>query len=89
MNIYVGNLDFKVEENDLKVVFEEYGSVEEVRIIKDKYNGRSRGFGFVVMNNDDEAKMAISELHEASYENRNLIVNEARNKEDNRGKRSY
>ena len=78
MNIYVGNLDFKVNENDLKGIFEEYGSVSEIKIITDKYNGRSKGFGFVSMENDSEAKKAISELNGATLENREIIVNEAR-----------
>ena len=58
MNIYVGNLDYKVEEGDLKEIFEEYGSVSSAKIIVDKFNGRSKGFGFVTMDNDAEAKKA-------------------------------
>jgi RNA recognition motif-containing protein len=82
MNIYVGNLDFKVDENDLKGIFEEYGSVTEAKIIIDKYSGKSKGFGFVVMDNNNEAKQAISELSGASLENRKIIVNEARIKKE-------
>jgi RNA recognition motif-containing protein len=78
MNIYVGNLDFKVNENDLEEVFEEYGTVSSSRIITDKYSGRSKGFGFVTMENLDEANKAIHELNGANYENRNMVVNEAK-----------
>ena len=78
MNIYVGNLDFKVDEEDLKGIFEEYGNVSEAKIITDKYNGRSKGFGFVVMDNVKDAKIAISELSGATLKNRQIVVNEAR-----------
>jgi RNA recognition motif-containing protein len=80
MNIYVGNLDFKVNENDLKEVFEEYGEVNSSKIITDKYSGRSKGFGFVEMENDDDAKKAIDKLNGATYESREMVVNEARPK---------
>jgi len=80
MNIYVGNLDYKVTEDDLKGVFEECGTVEEVKIITDKYTQRSKGFGFIVMNNDDEAKAAIDKLNGVTLGDRELAVNEARPK---------
>ena len=80
MNIYVGNLDYKVNEDDLMEIFKEYGGVSSCRIITDKYNGRSKGFGFVEMEDQDQAKKAISELNGASYENRDMIVNEAKPK---------
>jgi len=80
MNIYVGNLDFKVDENDLKGIFEEYGPVEQVKIIKDKYSGHSKGFGFVTMNDIDSAKKAIEELNGGTLENREITVNVAREK---------
>jgi RNA recognition motif-containing protein len=83
MNIYVGNLDYKVEEADLKKVFEEYGAITSSKIITDKYTGRSKGFGFVAMENQAEAKHAIEELNGASYENRTMVVNEARPKKEN------
>jgi len=83
MNIYVGNLDFKVTENDLKEIFEKYGEVSSSKIITDKYSGRSKGFGFVDMENTTEAKKAIDKLNGASYANRELVVNEARPKKDN------
>ncbi len=80
MNIYVGNLDFKVNENDLQELFDEYGTVSSAKIISDKFSGRSKGFGFVTMDNDDEAKKAISELNGTVYSNRDLVVNEAKPK---------
>ncbi len=78
MNIYVGNLNFKVKENDLKEIFEEYGEVSSAKIITDKYSGKSRGFGFVTMDDDEDANKAISELNGASFEEREMVVNEAR-----------
>jgi len=82
MNIYVGNLDFKVNENDLEKVFEEYGAVSSAKIITDKYSGRSKGFGFVTMENQDEAQKAIEELNGATLGNRDMVVNEARPKKE-------
>ncbi|WP_073173318.1 RNA recognition motif domain-containing protein [Tangfeifania diversioriginum] len=83
MNIYVGNLDFKVEEQDLQEVFEEYGTVTEAKIISDKFTGRSRGFGFVTMENKEEANKAITDLNGAVYEDRDMVVNEARPRKSN------
>ena len=83
MNIYVGNLDYRVNENDLKGIFEEYGTVETVKIISDKFSGRSKGFGFVTMENDSEATKAISELNGAVLEKREMVVNEARPRKTN------
>ena len=83
MNIYVGNLSFKVEETELSKLFEEYGDVSSVKIITDKYSGRSKGFGFVVMDNDDEAKKAIEELNGVAVDSREIVVNEARPRRDN------
>lgn len=82
MNIYVGNLDFKVKESDLEKAFGEYGTVSSVKIVTDKYSGKSKGFGFVTMENQDEAKKAISELNGASMGSRELVVNEARPKKE-------
>ena len=89
MNIYVGNLDFKVNEDDLKGIFEEYGSVAEARIITDKYNGRSKGFGFVVMDNNNNAETAIQQLSGATLENRQIVVNEAREKNSSNNRKRY
>ena len=82
MNIYVGNLDFKTQEDDLKTLFGEYGEVESVRIITDKYSGRSKGFGFVTMENDTEANDAIENLNGTEFKDRDLTVNEARPRRD-------
>ena len=83
MNIYVGNLDYKVDENDLKEVFQEFGPVESSKVITDKFSGRSKGFGFVIMEDDEQAKNAIDELNGATYEDRPMKVNEARPKKEN------
>ena len=83
MNIYVGNLDFKVNEDDLKHIFEEYGQVSDTVVISDKFTSRSKGFGFVTMDNQAEGKKAIEELNGATYENRTMVVNEARPKKSN------
>lgn len=82
MNIYVGNLNYKVSENDLKGIFEEYGTVSSSRIITDKFSGRSKGFGFVTMEDQQEAEKAIKELNGATIENREIVVNEARPKKE-------
>lgn len=83
MNIYVGNLDFKVEENDLKELFSEFGQVESVKIVTDKYSGRSKGFGFVTMDNGAEGKEAIDALNGKMVKDRQLTVNEARPRKEN------
>ena len=83
MNIYVGNLDYKVEENDLQEVFEDYGSVSSTKIITDKFTGRSKGFGFIEMDDNDSANKAISELNGSQLENRDMVVNEARPRKTN------
>ena len=80
MNIYVGNLDFKVNENDLEGLFTEFGSVTSAKIIMDKYSGRSKGFGFVEMENTEEGEKAINELNGTTFKSREMVVNEARPK---------
>ncbi|MBW6536628.1 MAG: RNA-binding protein [Mariniphaga sp.] len=86
MNIYVGNLPYNVVEDDLREIFEEYGEVSAVKIIADKLTGRSKGFGFVEMDDDQEAKKAIEELNNAELSGRNIKVNESRPKStDSRG----
>jgi RNA recognition motif-containing protein len=85
MNIYVSNLSFAVENDDLRGFFEEYGEVSSARIITDKETGRSRGFGFVEMTDDAAAQKAISELNGASVQGRNISVTEARPKEEKSG----
>ena len=83
MNIYVGNLDYKVNESDLENLFGEFGAVDSAKIITDKYSGRSKGFAFVVMDNDEEAKNAINELNGVAVDSREIVVNEARPRRDN------
>ena len=85
MNIYVGNLPFNLGEEDLKEIFEEYGAVSEAKIISDKFSGRSKGFGFVEMDSDEEANNAIKELNNAEVGGRNIKVNESKPRENNRG----
>lgn len=77
MKIYVGNLPFSVDDDGLKKIFSNY-EVEEATIISDKYSGRSKGFGFVVIADDSQAKEEISELNDKEVEGRKLKVNEAK-----------
>ena len=89
MNIYVGNLSFKVEETELSKLFEEYGEVSSVKIITDKYSGRPRGFAFVEMPSVSEGQAAIAGLNGKTFKDRTLTVNAARPRSDDRGGRSY
>jgi RNA recognition motif-containing protein len=77
MNIYVGSLHFQTSEAELKETFEKYGEVTSAKIIIDKYSGKSKGFGFVEMPNDAEAKKAIGELNGTEVSGRTIIVNES------------
>jgi RNA recognition motif-containing protein len=85
MNIYVGNLSFDASENDLRDAFQAHGAVESTSIIKDKFTGRSRGFGFVTMPNDDEARRAIGAVNGMNIAGRSVQVNEARPKTEGGG----
>ncbi len=86
MNIYVGNLDFSVTEEDLKKAFEAFGQITSVNVIRDQYSNRSKGFGFVEMPESSEAQAAIAALNGKELNGRSLSVNEARPKADrNRG----
>lgn len=78
MNIYVGNLDYNVQEDELEQIFTDYGKVTTVKIITDKFTGRGKGFGFVEMENDDEANKAIEELNGVEIKSRTITVNQAR-----------
>jgi RNA recognition motif-containing protein len=82
MNIYVSNLSFNVQDEDLKEFFTPYGEVSSAKIINDKETGRSRGFGFVEMPDEAASKKAIAELDGAEVEGRNIKVMEAKPKED-------
>ena len=77
-NVYVGNLSYDLSEEDLKTAFEEYGEVTSAKIISDRYSGRSKGFGFIEMSSDDEAKAAIEGLAGKELAGRAIVVNEAR-----------
>ena len=85
MNIYVGSLSYEVTEDDLKEAFEAFGQVESVSIIKDKYSGQSKGFGFVEMPAKAEAQSAINDLNGKELKGRTLNVNEARPRTESRG----
>ena len=80
--LYVGNLPFSTTEDDLRQMFVQYGEMTSVTIINDKFSGRSKGFGFVEMPNDDEAMKAIEGLNGKDMDGRGIVVNEARPMED-------
>ena len=80
VNIYVGNLSFQLTEPELRQAFEQFGTVSACSLIADRLTGRSRGFGFVEMPNDDEGKTAIEKLHDVELKGRKLLVREARPK---------
>jgi RNA recognition motif-containing protein len=82
MNIYVGNISRTVTEQDLKEAFEAFGAVQSAAIIKDKFSGESRGFGFVEMPNKEEGDKAIAGLNGKDLKGRTLTVNEARPRTD-------
>ena len=82
MNLYVSNLSFGVEDQDLKTLFDAFGTVTSCKVIKDRDTGRSRGFGFVEMSNKEEGLKAINELNNSEFEGKNISVNEARPKSD-------
>lgn len=85
MNIYVGNISFSMTEEDLTGLFSEYGEVTSCKIITDRDTGRSRGFGFVEMAEDEEGQSAISALNDHDVDGRRLKVNEARPREERGG----
>ena len=78
INIYVGNLPFSTTDTDLEDLFSQFGTISRAAIITDRETGRSRGFGFVEMENDEEGRKAIAEMNEKEFNGRNLTVNEAR-----------
>ena len=87
MNIYVGNLSYEVTEEDLKEAFKVFGEVEIVKVIKDNYTGRSKGFGFVEMSDNAEARSALDALNDKEFKGRTIKVNTARPRTGNRGGR--
>lgn len=78
MNIYIANINFRAREEQLKELFQQFGEVSSVKIVTDRETGRSRGFGFVEMPNDNEGKAAIAQLNGTSFQDRSIVVNEAR-----------
>ena len=94
MNIFVAKLNYDTNESDLQYAFEEFGEVSSVKIIMDKFTGRSKGFGFVEMPNDDEGREAIAQLNDSELDGRNIVVKkaeprESRPRRDNRGGGGY
>lgn len=82
MNIYVSGLSYRIDDNDLRQLFEEYGSIRSAKVITDRETGRSRGFGFVEMDNDEEAQTAIDDLTGAEYDGKVISVTKAKPKGD-------
>ena len=85
MKLYVGNLSYNVTNTSLEELFAQFGSVRSAQVIMDRDTGRSKGFGFVEMSDDNAAREAIAGLHEKEHDGRNLTVNEARPREDRGG----
>lgn len=84
--LYVGNLPYHINDHKLREIFQSYGEIESAQVIIDKFSGNSKGFGFVEMSGDEEAKKAIDELNSREIEGRKIVVNEARPMEKrNRG----
>lgn len=83
MNIFIGNLNFQTTENQLKDLFTPFGEISSVKIITDKFSGRSRGFGFVEMPDTAEAEKAIEDLNDYTFNDRNIVVNESKPRESN------
>lgn len=82
MNIFVAKLNFDTQESDLRYAFEEFGEVDSVKIVMDKFTGRSKGFGFVEMPNDDEAQAAIADLDDNEFDGRTIVVKKAEPREN-------
>jgi RNA recognition motif-containing protein len=89
MKLYVGNLSFQTTEGALEELFTQFGTVTEAMLVMDKMTQRPRGFGFVTMGSAEEAKKAIEELNGKQVDGRNLIVNEARPREDRPPRRDF
>lgn len=85
MNIFVARLNYDTQEADLQYAFEEFGAVDSAKIIMDRSTGRSKGFGFVEMPNDEEANEAISKLNDQELDGRTIVVKEAEPRENRRG----
>ncbi len=85
MNIFVAKLNYDTQEGELRSSFEEFGEVSSVNIIMDKFSGRSKGFGFVEMDSEEEALNAINSLNDTELDGRTIVVKKAQPREDNRG----
>lgn len=81
MNIFISNLSYNTAESELQALFENYGAVDSAKIVTDRETGRSRGFGFVEMPNEEDAKKAIEALHQFDFKQRTLNISEAKPKE--------
>ncbi|MFT3702732.1 MAG: RNA-binding protein [Agriterribacter sp.] len=88
MNIYVSNLGYSVQDEDLNKLFSAYGNVSSAKVISDKFTGRSKGFGFVEMNDKRAGEMAVKELNGKMIDGRSVKVSEAKAKEESQGSRS-
>lgn len=82
MNIFVAKLNFKTQSDDLREVFEAYGEVDSAKVIMDQFTGKSKGFGFVEMPNDDEAMNAINDLNESELDGNTIVVKKAEPREN-------
>ena len=80
MTLYVGNIPYVVKEEELKEIFQEFGTVTSLKIVSDKYSGRSKGFGFIEMENDEQEDLAVNELNRKEIHDRNLVVAKAHSK---------
>jgi RNA recognition motif-containing protein len=89
MNIFIGSLPFSIKETELRSYFEKYGEVTSVKIITDKYSGKSKGFGFIEMPDEDNAKEAIEELNDSEIGGRKVVVNKAEEKKDNNRRSNF
>ena len=82
MNLYISNLSYNISDEDLRQLFADYGEITSAKVIMDRETGRSRGFGFVELSDDELAKKAIEELNQASYDGKVINITEARPRED-------
>ena len=89
MNIYISNLSFDVNDSDLKELFEEYGTVSSAKVITDRYTGKSRGFGFVEMDDNTHAQQAIDDLNQAEYDGKTINVTVAKPRAERPNRNSF
>lgn len=82
MNLYISNISYNISDEDLRLLFADYGEITSAKVIMDRETGRSRGFGFVELSDDELAKKAIEELNQASYDGKVINITEARPRED-------